>query len=373
MLNKIKKFLIFHLPFLIKTNIARYFPWSYRYMDFKLFSAALNITDNCCFKCITCNQWKNYKKDEIGTEDWKNILLQLKEKGVRNISLAGGEPFMRDDIFEIISFASSLGFRIGVITNGYLLNRDKIVRAIKSGVERFSVSIDGVDESFDNIRGVKGAYNRVLNNCRILTEYKHKNIIDVNIYFTLMKKTLNTYRAVFKIVDEFQFPLVVNLLDYTPYFFRKFINDKKELWIDTSDEVKLREFQDFLLDKKESRRRFTYHTYFEIGYFKSYFNDSLQKYIPCSVSQQRICIDARGNVYGGCWSMGSFGNLNEKSLKEIMDSAKYKVAHKNMFYKRCQGCSCGYPTNLRYFLPVILAGLYMRFMSKSKRRKKIYG
>ncbi len=368
--KKIKKFLNSYLPTLVKSETARRFPSFYDFMAFKPSSAALRITDSCCFRCITCNQWKHHKYNELNTKEWLDILSQLKKIGIKGISLTGGEPFMRQDIFDIILRAASLELDVGVITNGYLLNKEKIERAIKSGVKAFFVSVDGVGDSFDNIRGVKGAYDKVLNNCKMVAEHKNRNVINASICFTLMKDTLSTYRQVFTLAEGIGLPIVVNLLDYTPYFFKKFDDDKDDHWIDEGIYLELKEFQRFIVTKKENAPKFTYHTYTEIEYFERYFKDPLQRHIPCIVSQKRIGIDSQGNVYGGCWSTGSFGNLKEKTLKEIIDSQRYKKAHKSMFFKRCPGCSCGYSANLRYYFPVLIReGM---FLISQRIREKIY-
>jgi len=151
-------------------------------------------------------------------------------------------------------------------------------------------------------------------------------------------------------------PLVGNLFDYTSYYFKTLREEKDKFWLNTPEDFKwLKEFQKMLIQDK----KITYHTYTEIDYFRRYFKDSLQKNIPCVVSQKRIGIDSRGNVYGGCWSMGSFGNVKEISLKDIVMSKKYKKAHRNMFFKNCPGCSCGYSVNLRYYLPdIVKKGLF---------------
>jgi len=366
--NKISKAFKSYLPSLIKSQIAFYFPSLYDYINIKPYFAVLNVTDNCCFRCIMCDQWKRKTGDELSTEKWMDILLQLKEIGIKNITLSGGEPFLRRDIIEIISYANKIGSEVGVITNGYLLDKEKIEAAIKAGLGSFSISVDAVSEKFNNIRGIQGAYQKVLNSCKLLSEYK-KNGIYVYLYFTLMKTTLDTYKDVFAIAEEFNFPFIINLFDYTPYFFESLRKEKNIFWInENSDFQHLRKLQKYFIDKKGKNPKSIYHTYSEIEYFRDYFKDPLKRNIPCMVSQQRLGIDSRGNVDGGCWSMGSFGNLKEESLADIINSTKYKAAHKNMFFKKCPGCSCGYPTNLRYHLPSLVKEIFFRIAPFTRKR-----
>jgi hypothetical protein len=91
--------------------------------------------------------------------------------------------------------------------------------------------------------------------------------------------------------------LVVSLIDLTPYFFKELGGRKDEFWID-SDDPALAEFQRFLVTERGRNRRAIYSLFSEIGYFRKYFADPLQKDIPCLVSQNRLGIDSQGQ---GLW------------------------------------------------------------------------
>lgn len=363
----IQRMLKSYLPCLIKSNMLSYLPLLYKYLKFKPAMGVLNITDRCCFKCVMCSQWKKTNTTELSTGDWINVLRQLKEIGINSIALSGGEPFMRGDIIDIISHAAESGLETGVITNAYLLNERNIKDAVNAGIKSFSISIDAVDDEFDSVRGISGSYSKVLDSCRLLAQYKDKGVY-IYLYFTLMKKTLGHYKKVFAVAEQFGFPVIVNLFDYTPYFFEGLGSQKDTFWINKEDFFLLKQFQKFIMDKKKNNPKSVYHTYIEIKYFADYFRDPLHKNIPCMVSQQRIGIDSQGNVYGGCWSMGNFGNLKKNRLKDIMNSQVYKDKHKNMFFKKCPGCSCGYSSNLRHHLPSVFKEAIYRALPSTRRQ-----
>lgn len=358
--DKIKKVFGIYIPTLIRSGAVKLCPPLYKYITFRPFFAVLNITDNCCFKCTMCGQWKRPKPSELSTEKWKDILKQLKERGIQEVVFSGGEPFLRKDLIDIISYAKSLQLSAGIITNGFLLDRPLFDKLINIGIKSISISIDGNENKFDKTRGIRGAYKKVINSCEILSEFIQKNLLNGYLSFILMKNSVNNYVSALKMSTNLGIPLVVNLIDFTPYFFKSLEKEKDSFWINNNGDFRLlKELQKEIIAKKSKEPLIIYHTYSEIEYFRKYFKDPLQKDVPCTVSQQRIGIDSQGNVYGGCWSMSSFGNLKEKSLKEIISSPKYKVMHKNMFLKRCPGCSCGYSKNLRYYLPsLIKEGLF---------------
>lgn len=359
-----------YLPSLARFEIIKRVPSAHAYFKYQPQYVALNITDNCCFKCIMCDQWKTAKGNELTTRQWKDIFSQFKAQGIKTVAFSGGEPFLRQDIIELAQCVKDKGMEPVVVTNGYLLNEKKIEESVKAGIKSFSVSMDAVGDTFDQIRGVKGAFGKVLNSCEIISRYKKQGSVKAYLYFTIMKKTLGAYRDVFAIARKLDFPLVVNLFDYTPYFFANLEENKGQFWLGENDTQGLMEFQKFVTEKKEENAGSVFHTFAEIEYFRKYFKDPLQKNIACVISQQRLGVDSQGNTYGGCWSMGSFGNLKDSALKDIIKSRRYKISHKNMFFKRCPGCSCGYTKNIRNYLPLVFAEAGFRLFPA--RRKKIY-
>lgn len=367
-LYKARNILFGYLPNLMKAEMIKNIPMLYSYFGYAPHFAVLNITDRCCFRCIMCEQWKRDSVGEMATDKWLDVLSQLKTIGIGEIMLSGGEPFMRTDILEIISYAHKIGLSVGVITNGYFLTKKRLNEAIEAGARTFAISLDATGEQFDNIRGIKGAYSKIIDSIALLSEYKN-NGITAYVNFTLMSKTLDYYNDVLNAVQKFNFPIGVNLFDYTPYFFKELQKSKDLFWIKSDFDIKrLKKLQKDFVEKKQKDSKSVYHLYSEIEYFAKYFIDPLQKKIPCVVSQQRIGIDPQGNVYGGCWSLGHFGNLNVNPLKEIIASVRYKKMHKNMFFKHCPGCSCAYSKNLRYNIPSLIKEALFRLLRSQRKR-----
>jgi len=348
MYQKLKRIFSTHLPILVKTTILKRCPRIYVKRPFSIRSAILNITDNCNMACIMCNEWKENKKDALNTNDWCNVLSQLKRMGVRDVTFAGGEPLLRKDLADMLCYAADLKIRTHLITSGYLLNQEKMDHFIDAGLKSISISIDGVNQKYELIRGRK--FQRVEQACQLISAYKAKKRIDASVGFVLMKPTLDSVDEVLEFCTLLNLPLYIQLLDHTPYLFQ--IAENKNIhWIQTEEDVyKLNSLQKKLMLEKKERGSIVGNRHIDISYFSDYFKDPIQKKIPCTVSQLRVLIDSWGNVYGGCWSMGSYGNLLKDSLDSILSSTAYLKNHRKMFYKNCPGCSCGYMTNLRYNL-----------------------
>jgi len=115
----------------------------------------------CTFACNSnCAHCASAAKppfpDEIGTQDALRLVDQVHDFGASWFGISGGEPLLRKDLFEIISYAKKVGLNASIITDGRLLDRNAFEEIVKNEV-RVSISIDGAEEINDIVRG-KGAY-----------------------------------------------------------------------------------------------------------------------------------------------------------------------------------------------------------------------
>lgn len=92
--------------------------------------------------------------------------------GVLNVSLTGGEIFLREDLFDIIEYARNLYMRVFLLSNATLLNEQIAARLADLSIANFSTSIYSLDENVhDNITGKKGSLKSTLKNIQLLKEY----------------------------------------------------------------------------------------------------------------------------------------------------------------------------------------------------------
>lgn len=326
-------------------------PGLYPLLEIKPNSAVILITNRCILKCIMCKQWQAKEpSDELMTEEWKEVFRKLKNTGIKNIHFTGGEPFLRPDMNELIQYSTKIGMRAGLTTNGYLLDRSLLEDAASKGLRFIAISVDATGDDFEAIRGVKGSYEKVRNACKLISEFKRKGKIKAGVNFTLMKRTLKTFGSVRELADSLGLPIDICLLDNTPFLFDTEAN-RGDLWINDDSG---REFSDFLHELKLAMADNP--SSFNMGrsgveYISNYFKDPLQKKIPCAASQERIFIAPNGDILGGCLSMGSFGNIMTGPIDKVVGSDRYRKAKRDMLYKICPGCSCGYIANIAYHLP----------------------
>ena len=133
-------------------------------------------TLSCNAKCKHCGSSAEKRKyeGELTTEEIKSAFKQIADSMDASkilINVTGGEPLVRQDLCEVMEYASKeFGFHWGMTTNGILLNEKNIEKLKNANMESISVSIDGLQETHDEFRGVPGSYNIIINNIKKLKE-----------------------------------------------------------------------------------------------------------------------------------------------------------------------------------------------------------
>ena len=130
------------------------------------------LTYACNFQCVHCYNVKE-AKNELGTSQVKGILKELARSGCFHVGFTGGEPFTRKDIFEILDFAKRSGFRITILTNGYLIDRkaaDKIA-ALGTSLNKVDISVLGGDKkTFESVTRKKGSFANAEKTIKLLKQ-----------------------------------------------------------------------------------------------------------------------------------------------------------------------------------------------------------
>jgi radical SAM protein with 4Fe4S-binding SPASM domain len=117
----------------------------------------------CNFHCKHCEAQPGERPvQELTTEEIVRAVCDMGDMGVKTFVVTGGEPLLRDDIFEVISSAHHRGIRnINMATNGFLVHTFERQLA-KAHLTRVYISIDGTEPSNDRFRGVQGAFQKAL-------------------------------------------------------------------------------------------------------------------------------------------------------------------------------------------------------------------
>lgn len=141
------------------------------------------LTRKCNYRCKGCNVWLEQDSSELSTEEVKKGLDILKKMGVIDIVFSGGNPLLRDDIGEILEYASKF-FITTVYDNGSIA-ADKI--DVLHFADFVAISIDSLDpQKNDYLKGVQGAWHKAMEAVRKLKE----NGISVSVSPTISQYNL---------------------------------------------------------------------------------------------------------------------------------------------------------------------------------------
>ncbi len=123
-----------------------------------------NLIRRCnlaCKHCYSLSGDRDYPGELTGTEI-AETMDDLRRFGVPALILSGGEPLLRPDIFDISRRAKSLGFYVGLSSNGTLIDERMAGRVAEAGYDYVGISLDGIGATHDRFRRRQGAFDRAL-------------------------------------------------------------------------------------------------------------------------------------------------------------------------------------------------------------------
>ncbi|WP_027397613.1 putative heme d1 biosynthesis radical SAM protein NirJ2 [Anaerovibrio lipolyticus] len=146
-----------------------------------------NVTNACNMFCDHCYREAGCKaEEELSTEEAKTLLEQIARAGFKIMIFSGGEPLIRPDILELVSYATSLGLRSVFGTNGTLITLEMAQKLKDAGAMGMGISLDSMDKKKHNeFRKFEGAWEGAvqgMRNCRAvgLPFQIHTTVMDWN-------------------------------------------------------------------------------------------------------------------------------------------------------------------------------------------------
>ncbi len=127
------------------------------------------LTLRCDHACGHCgSRAGRAREDELSTDEALDVVKQLAEMGAFEITLIGGEAYLRDDWTTIARAIVAAGMRCTMTTGGRGITRERARAAKDAGIASVSVSIDGLREAHDTLRGIDGSFDSAMNAIREL-------------------------------------------------------------------------------------------------------------------------------------------------------------------------------------------------------------
>lgn len=289
----------------------------------KKLNGTVIVTYRCNARCTMCNRYKAPSKpeEEISIETIK----KLPQMYFTNIT--GGEPFIRSDLKDIVRELYKKSDRIVISTNGFFT--DRIIDLCKEfpnvGIR---ISIEGLEDTNNAIRGLENGFNRGYTTLKKLVEMNHP---DVGFGMTVQDANAKDLVPLYELSNEMNMEFATASLHNSFYFVeaKNIIKDRPMV---------AQNFENLIneLLKSNSPKK----------WFRAYFNHGLINYIygqkrllPCDMAFDTFFIDPYGDVMpcNGTKEKEVMGNLNEQSWDELWNS---KQADKVRAKVRCCNRNC---------------------------------
>jgi 12,18-didecarboxysiroheme deacetylase len=163
-----------------------------------------NMTRRCNLKCVHCyarSEDISYD-NELTHEQSLAMIDDLADFGVPVLLFSGGEPTVHPRLAEYAKYAVSKGMRAVISTNGTLITKEKARIFKEIGLSYVGISLDGLEETHDKFRGVKGSYKKAMaaiENCQ-------EAGIKVGLRFTINKRNVQDIPGIFDLLEEKNIP-----------------------------------------------------------------------------------------------------------------------------------------------------------------------
>ena len=275
----------------------------------KKLEASIITTYRCINKCRMCHIWKYPTRKE---EEFKPSLLH-KLPALAFCNITGGEPFLREDIEEIIGILRQKAGRIVISTNGYFTQ--KILSAVSAYPDiGIRISLEAVGEKNDEMRGLQGCYQRGM---RTLKKLKKIGCRDIGIAVTLSDDNADDLMKLYRIAEDLEVEFATAAVHNSYYFHKE--DNRIQNPMQVSQNLK------HLIRAQLKSKKIK-------NWYRAYFNRGLIDYVhgkprplPCRAGTDLFFLDPWGEVrpcngmQEGKW-MESMGSLHQHSFEHIWKS-----------------------------------------------------
>ncbi len=305
-----------------------------------------NLTKACNLNCAHCYASAGKRaKNELSTREVLELIAQIKGAGVTSVVLSGGEPLMREDIFEIGKALKESGIRTFLSTNGLLISEENIGEIART-FDYVGISIDGTPRVHDAFRGQRFAFEGSLRSLELCLSWRLKT----GIRFTLTEFTAGSLPFVFDLASD----IGVDRLYISHLVFSGRARDLSQ-----PERIALKKLVEFIVDfaldcVEEQRRpdvitgnsepdaivlleRFSRRFPDKTPYLK----EILKSWGGNRSGENLFCITPEGQVKPDPFFFHSLGSLRERTFQEIIrgNGILTRLRERPRRIKgRCEGC-----------------------------------
>jgi radical SAM protein with 4Fe4S-binding SPASM domain len=303
-----------------------------------LTSAKLKLVDGCNLRCFMCDYWRGKREGELDTGEVHRILEELRALECEKVHFTGGELFLRRDAIELMAYATELGMRANLTSNGTLLDRERIRELCSIPVRTLTLSLDSpVSSIHDAVRGIEGAYDKTLRALDRLLATRKKTRIRINTVVSRRNfRSLIEMPALLRDRDIDGW-LLIPMDPWTDNQHALSAADVLEYngHVAPILEETCRVVDPWIYGRSTEDVGFASRGAWARGYYRNHL---------CRAPWFHVLVDARGDVYPCCMGhtrLPRLGNVREASLAAIFGGEAYVRFRRSMLIQResiCHRC-----------------------------------
>jgi len=288
----------------------------------------ISLTSRCNLKCTSCNVWKNPTSphEELTLQEIKDLITESCLWGISELHLLGGEPFLREDLKEIVSFAKAKKMFVVICTNGTLINESLVTELAALKLDLINISLDGAKkETHDLLRGEQGSYDKIIAGIKTINRLKENHIPKVGLILTVSNKNLFELQAYIDLAESFSIHSIYFTALVADNVELSTKNKKHPLWIPEQELSKLDGYFSAIYSYAKNKNYLLDYPSFKL--LAKYFKGELKKEDWfCFCGFKRLVVIPTGEIQI-CGKL--IGNYKQtKSLKQLWYSEKAKESRK---------------------------------------------
>lgn len=300
---------------------------------FKLKEVIISLTNRCNLRCLMC-QIPEEKTQELSTAQWKKTIKDVSSLGVQTMVFSGGEPLLREDIFELISFTKNHHMNACLTSNGCLINQNTALKLTKSGIDVVNISIEGEKQIHDYLRG-EGSFDKAT----LALEYLKMHKIESTIAATVSRYNFECLKSVLELAKA----TGATTVRFQP-FSRIFLKDASkgdDFFIDKKDKERLQEIIEDIIKLSNEYKIPTNPVSYLMNIPPYLCKEKIVMKKGCSALWASCPINSKGEVFP-CWNLASqdriIGNVNQESLVDLWFSNRHNQIRESVLQAGCFGC-----------------------------------
>ncbi len=267
----------------------------------------LVATYRCNAKCHMCNTWQfpSTPEQEMDPSYYEKF------PELEFLNITGGEPFLREELADIVTIVKKKAKRICISTNGFYTEKIVALAEKFNGELGFRISLEGLPAANDELRGIEGGFDHGL---RTLLQLKKMGLKDIGFGITISDRNSADILELYELAKHLEVEFATAVV-HNAYYFHKMDNEitKKE---EVSENVR-KLIRELFKSKKPK------------NWFRAYFNHGIINYVhggerllPCCMGEDIFLCEPWGDIKPCNVVDESMGNIKEQTFEEIRTSPR---------------------------------------------------